>query len=96
MSLVNANREVCLIGIASLGFSKKCTSALEQIGDEALATEKHGEALEAYATALSLRPSSTNDLSTKWASTILRSRSINEALQSANEVRFTSQTLLRY
>ncbi|KAG6379593.1 hypothetical protein JVT61DRAFT_10098 [Boletus reticuloceps] len=65
-------------------FTHRFVTMLERVGDEALNTGKHDEALAAYSTILSLIPSNT--VLIKWATTGLILGSANEALSAA--VRF--------
>ncbi|KAF8555338.1 hypothetical protein OG21DRAFT_922733 [Imleria badia] len=64
----------------STDFTHRCISTLELTGDEASNVEKYEEALTAYATALSLSPSTPNAVLIKWARIILIHGTVNEAL----------------
>ena len=60
---------------------------LEANGDEASKVEKYDEALAAYSTLLSLRPSMSRTLLIKWVRLVLDRGSANEALDAASKVR---------
>jgi len=65
---------------------KKCVDALETLGDAALSSGEHGEAIARYSSALSLNPSSPIDLLVKRSEARASKRSWEDALADANEV----------
>ena len=67
--------------------TNQCASMLEAKGDEVSKFEKYDEALAAYSTALSLRPSMSHTLLIKWGRLILVRGSANEAFDAASKVR---------
>ena len=68
-------------------FMNRCALMLEANGDEASKVEKYDEALAAYSTLLSLRPSMSRTLLIKWVRLVLDRGSANEALDAASKVR---------
>ena len=70
-------------------FTHRCTTKLENIGDEASNAEKQDEAVSAYSTALSLSPSTPHTVLVKWAGMMLVRSSASEASSAAAKVCFT-------
>ena len=61
---------------------------LERVGDEASNAKKLDEAVTAYSTALSLSPSTPNNVLMKWATMMLIRGSSHETLNAADKVYF--------
>ncbi|KAI6095807.1 hypothetical protein F5141DRAFT_1221421 [Pisolithus sp. B1] len=66
-------------------FIQGCVMTLERVGDEALTSAKHGDAITQYSTALSLSPPSPAGLFTKRSRARAAKGSWEDALQDANE-----------
>ncbi|KAI6010023.1 hypothetical protein EDC04DRAFT_818826 [Pisolithus marmoratus] len=66
-------------------FTKKCAATLEYIGDEALRSAKHDDAISQYSTALSLSPPSPVGLLIKRGTTRAAKGLWEDALLDANE-----------
>ena len=70
-------------------FTNRCTSTLEENGDNATKVKKYDEALATYSIALSLSPSPPNSTLIKWVKVMLVCSSVDEALDSATKVCFS-------
>ncbi|KAF8548148.1 WD40 repeat-like protein [Imleria badia] len=64
-------------------FTQRCVMLLERVGDEASNSGKPDEAATAYSTALSLSPSTPNNVLMKWATVMLIRGSSHDALNAA-------------
>ncbi|KAI9461370.1 hypothetical protein HD554DRAFT_1520955 [Boletus coccyginus] len=67
------------------GFTPRCITALERVGDEASNTGNQDEACAAYFAALLLGPTTPNAVLTKWASMMLFRSSADEVYRAATK-----------
>ena len=66
---------------------KKCADILEELGDAALISEKHGEAIARYTSALSFDPANKVDILVKRSRARASEKLWEDALMDANHVR---------
>ncbi|KAG6377835.1 hypothetical protein JVT61DRAFT_14615 [Boletus reticuloceps] len=70
----------------TLNFYQRCSKKLEHLGDTEAHAQRHGDAISYYTTALSLNPSSPQDILLKRSKSYLSTGSWKEALDDATRV----------